>query len=221
VPIVFIILPISQSLGSGAQGVSEIRIIFTAMLFLFPASLMAMTMGNMLIGEEGTAVWRIYTSPITPKNYVKAKLTFLTTMAIIVLVVTGAVGILFYHPSTKVIVTGFIESLFLIAAIGPIALSIGFKGADFTASRRARMIRQEWSLISLVVCALSGLAILSPLIPYVLSTFIPGFTLLSAESLADLILPIAISGVIAAVFSIIFYRINIDSAKELFRKAEN
>jgi hypothetical protein len=143
-PIVFIILPISQSLGSGTQGVTEVSLIFSAMLFLFPASMMAMTMGNMLIGEEGTAVWRIYTSPITPKNYVKAKLAFLTAMSVIVAVVTGIVAILFYNPSVKFMVTGFIEAMFLTAAVGPIALAIGFKGADFTVSRRPRMIRQEY-----------------------------------------------------------------------------
>lgn len=220
-PIVFIILPISQSFGSGTQDISQVSMMFTAMLFLFPASLMSMSLGNMLIGEEGTSVWRIYTSPITPKNYVKAKLTFLTVMAVVVTIITGIVAVVFYQPSIKIIVAGFVEAICLIAAIGPIALSIGFKGADFTVTRRARMIRQEWALISLVVCALAGLAVLAPLIPYAISTFIPGFTLLSANNLTDLILPLAISGVIAAVISVIFYRIDIDSAKELFRKAEN
>jgi len=220
-PIVFIILPISQSLGSGA-GVPEVSLMFSAMLFLFPASLMATTMGNMLIGEEGIAVWRIYTSPITPKNYVKAKLAFLTAMSVLVGVVTGIVAVLFYNPSIKFIVVGFIEAMFLTAAVGPIELAIGFKGADFTVSRRPRMIRQEWALISLVVCGLAGLAVLAPLLPYAAALVIPDFFLsLTAQSLTDLILPLAISGVIAAVIAAVFYRININSAKELFRKAEN
>lgn len=220
VPIVFIILPISQSFGSAGQ-VPEVGLIFSAMMFLFPAGLMAMTMGNMLIGEEGIAVWRIYTSPITPKNYVKAKLTFLTTMAVIVAIITGLVATLFYQPSINKVIIGFTEAIFIIAAIGPIALAIGFKGADFTASRRARMIRQEWSLISLVICALAGLGVLAPLIPYVISSVIPGFTLLQIQSATDLILPVVISGIIAAVISAVFIKIDIDSAKELFRKAEN
>jgi hypothetical protein len=152
---------------------------------------------------------------------VKAKLSFLTAMAVVVTIITGIVAVVFYQPSTKIIVAGFVEAICLIATIGPIALSIGFKGADFTVSRRARMIRQEWALISLVVCALAGLAVLAPLIPYAISAFIPGFTLLSANSLVDLALPLTISVVIAAVISAVFYRIDIDSAKELFRKAEN
>jgi hypothetical protein len=218
VPIVFIILPISQSFGS--QGVQEVNLIFSAMLFLFPASLMAMTMGNMLIGEEGIAVWRIYASPITAKNLVKAKLAFLTVFSVIVMIITSTVGILFYHPSLKVMIVGLIETLFLIAALGPIALTIGFKGADFTATKRARMIRQEWSLISLVVCAVAALGILAPLIPYVLSTFISSFISISAPNITDLMLPVAISGVIAVVISVVFYRVDINSAKELLRKAE-
>ena len=218
VPIVFIILPLSQSYGT--QGVAQVDLMFKGMIFLFPACLMAMTMGNMLIGEEGTAVWRIYASPITPKNLVKAKLALQVSFSVVVLIVTGSVGVLIYQPSLKFIIVATLETLFLIAALSGIALAIGFKGADFTATRRARMIRQEWSLISLVGCGLAGLGILAPLAPYVISTFLPSNLALSASSLSDLILPVAISGIIAAAITVIFYIINLNSARELILKAE-
>jgi hypothetical protein len=193
---------------------------FKGMIFLFPACLMAMTMGNMLIGEEGASVWRIYASPITPKNLVKAKLALQVSFSVVVLIVTGSVGVLIYQPSLKFIIVATLEALFLIAALSGIALAIGFKGADFTATRRARMIRQEWSLISLVGCGLAGLGILAPLAPYVISTFLPSNFALFANSLSDLILPVAISGVIAAAITVIFYKINLNSARELILKAE-
>jgi hypothetical protein len=83
------------------------------------------------------------------------------------------------------------------------------------------MIRQEWSLISLVACALAGLAILAPLIPYVLSQFASSFLPFSISiGPVELAVSLVISGVIAAVFAVVFYRINLGSAKELLRKAE-
>ncbi len=220
-PIVFIIVPIFQSMNVSNQGApSEVNLIFIAMTFLLPASLMAMTVGNMLIGEEGQAVWRIYASPISPKNLVKSKLAFLMFLSIIVLIITGVAGILFYHPSIKMITVAFLEGLFLLLALGNIGLSMGFRGADFTVTRRARMIRQEWALISFLACALAGLGILAPLLPYVISVFAGSFFTMPAMGTLELVISVVISGIIASVISIVFYRINIDSAKELIRKAE-
>jgi hypothetical protein len=223
VPIVFIIVPIFNSIntaGSGAPG--EVNLVFEAMIFLFPAAIMAMTLGNMLIGEEGQAVWRIYASPISAKNLVKAKFAFLFLLSIIVLIITGVVGVVFFQPSPTMIVMAFLESVFLIFALGSIGLMFGFRGADFSGGRRARMIRQEWSLISFIACALAGLAILAPLVPYVISRFATPFLpfALPAMGPIELAISITISGVIAAILTAIFYKINLNSAKELIRKAE-
>jgi hypothetical protein len=222
VPIVFIIIPLMNSIGitNNGNAPAQINIFFEGMTFLLPASVMAMTLGNMLIGEEGQAVWRIYASPISPKNLVKSKMFFLTLFSIIILVLTGTVGIIFYHPSIRVIIVGFLEGLFLLLALGSIALTIGFKGADFSASRRARMVRQEWSLISLVACLLAAVAVLAPLMPYVISMVISSFIPTKSIGIFDLALSVVISAVIASVITAIFYKININSAKDLIKKAE-
>jgi hypothetical protein len=222
VPIVFIIIPIMQSIGvtSNPNTPSEIGIFFVGMTFLLPASVMAMSLGNMLIGEEGKAVWRIYASPISPKNLVKSKMFFLMALSILVLFVTVAAGTFFYHPSSRMIITGFMEGLFLIIALGSIALSIGFKGADFSASRRARMIRQKWSLISLGVCSVAGLAILAPLLPYIISMFLSSIITTGPVSDLNLAVSVAISAAIATIMTAVFYKVNIDSAADLIRKAE-
>jgi hypothetical protein len=223
VPIIFIIIPLMQTIGitGGSSIPGEVNIFFVAMTFLLPASVMAMTVGSILIGEEGQAVWRIYASPISAKNLVKSKFFFIAILSIIILIVTGIVGTVFYHPSLRVIIVGFIEGLFLIMALGAISLSIGFKGADFSQSRRARMIRQEWSLINLVACVIAGLAILAPLIPYVIGLF--AASLIGGGGPVgsfDLAISVIISGIIASVVTAVFYRININSAKDLLRKAE-
>ncbi len=204
---------------AGAPG--EIDLFFVGMTFFLPAGVMAMSMGNMLIGEEGQAVWRIYASPVSPKNLVKSKLFFLLVFSTAVLLLTGAVGTLFYRPSLTMTIVAFLEGFFIVWATGSIALSIGFKGADFSVARRARMIRQEWSLISLIVCALAGLAVLAPLIPFVISKFAAGF--LGGGAPADPVLlsiAVVISGVIASIITAVFYKINIKSAADLLRKAE-
>ena len=223
VPIVFIIIPLMQTIGtSGGSIPDQVTIFFVGMTFLFPGGVMAMTVGSVLIGEEGQAVWRIYASPISAKSLVKSKLFFILILSIIILLITGTVGTVFHQPSLRFVIVGFIEGLFLIMALGTISLYVGFRGADFSQTRRSRMVRQEWSLINLVVCAIAGLGILAPFIPYVVSLFVPslifgGNAIFGSFELA---ISIVISGIIASGVTAFFYRINLNSAKNFLIKAE-
>ena len=82
------------------------------------------------------------------------------------------------------------------------------------------MIRQEWSLASFVSCTLAGLAILAPLAPYIIVRFASSFLPLPSMGPVDLAIALVISGVIASVFTVVFYKINLGSARELLKKAE-
>ena len=113
-------------------------------------------------------------------------------------------------------ISAFLEGFFVLLAVGIVALTIGFKGPDFSQTRRARMVRQEWSLIGLVVCGIVGISVLAPLVVSV------GFSIFTGGSIVtpNLAISIAISGVISLVISAVFYRININMAKDFLRKAE-
>jgi len=212
----------SINITGAGNAPAEVDLFFVAMTFFLPAGVMASSVGNMLIGEEGQSVWRIYASPISPKNLVKSKLFLLYVLSTVVLLLTGIVGALFYQTSLKMTATAFITGFFVILAVGAISLSIGFKGADFSVARRTRMIRQEWALISIVVCALAGLAVLAPLIPFAIGKFAAGLMGGGAAPVdpVTLALAIIISGIIASVIAFIFYKVNLNSAAELIRKAE-
>ncbi|MCW4030480.1 MAG: hypothetical protein NWE92_12645 [Candidatus Bathyarchaeota archaeon] len=220
-PIIFVLIPIMQSVNLTTEGVPAfVNLMFLGMSFMFPVGIMAMSLGTVLIGEEGQAVWRIYASPISPKSLVKSKMFFIVVMSILVLIITGVVGTIFYHPSLQVTIVSFIEAVFILMAVGSIALTVGFKGADFSVARRTRMIRQEWSLIGLLVCGLAGVGILAPLAPYVISILTGSLFTLIPTTTTNLAISTAISGIIASVITVVFYRVNINSAKELIRRAE-
>jgi hypothetical protein len=217
VPIVLIILPLTQSLGiSGSSASSQSNFIFSAIIFLLPSTFMAMLLGEVMIGEEGQSVWRIYASPISPKNLVKSKTFFLTLFSTIILFISGSVGIVFYHPALQELIAAFLEGFFVLLAAGIVALTIGFKGPDFSQSRRARMVRQEWSLIGLVVCTIAGAAVLAPLIVSVGLALFTGGAIISS----NLAIGVVISAAISSGISVVFYRINIGLATDFLRKAE-
>jgi hypothetical protein len=217
VPIIVIMVPVMQSLSLANEPVPPPLILFMkATIFLLPAFILVMSLGNFMIGEEGQAVWRIYSSPISPKNLVKSKYFFIVIFSLLVLPITSFVGILIYHPSLRATIVAFVEPVFLVFALGSISLSNGIKGADFTEVPRPRMIRVKWAIISLIACPLAAIAVLAPFVPYVLSIIVPNLFV----AFIDPYLATVVSGVIAAVITAIFYRVALENAKELLLKAE-
>jgi len=217
VPIIMIVLPLTQSLSaSGSASSSQSTFIFSAIIFLLPATFSAMLLGEVMIGEEGQSVWRIYASPITPKNLVKSKAFFLTIFSMIILLISGSVGVVFYHPNLQETIAAILEGFFVLLAVGSVALAVGFKGPDFSQTRRARMVRQEWSLIGLVVCAVVGAAVAVPLVVSVgLALFTGGAIILS-----NIAIGVFISAVVSLGITIVFYRVNIGLATDFLKKAE-
>ena len=216
-PIVIVLVPLMQSIGvTTGPAAPPFSGYLSALTFLMPASVMAMSLGNLIIGEEGQAMWRIYSSPISANSLVKSKYFFIIFFSVVVLAITGVFGFVFYHPSLRAILVAFFEAVFLVFALGAISLSNGIRGADFTEAPRARMIRPSWSMINLIACLLAGIAILIPFFPYMLSAFVPslfGF-------FVDLYQAVIVSAIIAIALTIIFYRVALKSAKELLAKAE-
>ena len=219
-PIIVILIPIMQSMQSTQPIPSSLSVLLLVTPFLFPAALMAMSLGSFIIGEEGQVVWRIYASPISAKTLVKSKYFFIVFFSIIVLAITGVVGYVIYQPSIRATIVAYCEAAFLVIAIAAVSLSNGIKGADFTEVPRARMIRLSWSLVNLVFCVLAVAAILAPFVPYVLSLMSSFIPFLAGISVLDPFLAVAISGVISIVLTVIFYRIALTNAKELLAKAE-
>jgi hypothetical protein len=217
VPIVVIMVPVMQSLSWVNEPVPpQLILSMKATTFLFPAFILVLSLGNFMIGEEGQAVWRIYSSPLSPKNLVKSKYFFIILFSLLVLAITGIFGILIYHPSLHATIVAFFEPVFLVFALGSISLSNGIKGADFSEAPRPRMIRVKWAIISLIGCFLAAIAVLAPFVPYMLSIIVPNLFV----TFIDPYLATVVSGIIAAVITVIFYRVALKNANELLTKAE-
>jgi hypothetical protein len=220
IPIIIIIVPLMQSIGPSQAMPDALLTIYRAMTFLFPASIMTMSLGSFMIGEEGQSAWRIYASPISAKSLIKSKYFFIVFFSLFVLVVTGIFGFAVYHPTVLYTIVAGIEAVFLVFALSAVSLSNGISGADFTETPRPRMIRVEWSFLNLGACLAAGVAILAPFIPYALSSMSGLIPALLGGAFLDPFLALGISAVIAIVLAVIFYRIAISNAKELLKKAE-
>jgi len=215
--IIFIIVPLLNSFGvtsGGTAPTGQTTTLFLWIIFVGPPAFMAMLLGEVSIGEEGQSMLGIYASPISAKALVKSKYFLIAFFAAIILLISGTVGVIFYHPTILDAIVAFVATFFLIITVSAISLTIGLKGPDFSVTRRARMIRQEWSLIGLGACSLGGAAVFAPLVPYLL------FRLLNIGVSYNIVIATSISAVISTVITIIFYRINIGLADDLLKKAQ-
>jgi len=222
VPIVLILIPIMQTMGQTAEPMPQIvTILLTAITILMPSSVMAMSLGTFMIGEEGQAVWRIYSSPLSAQGLVKSKYFLTIFFALIVLLITGIFGIVFYNPSFRATAIAFSEAVFLVFTLGAISLSNGISGADFTETPRPKLVRQSTSLLNLVECLLVGIAVLAPFIPYIVSSTISAFMpSVNFGAILDPALAAIISAVISVVLTAFFYRVSLRKARKLLAKAE-
>ena len=218
-PIIIIILSIFYSFGFGNGGTTAANptiSVWPGVIFLLPASGMAMLLGQVAIGEEGQAVWRIYASPISGKNLVKSKLFLIIIYSVIILLISSFIGIVVFHPTLRRTVIALIESFFMFVAIASVSLQIGLRGPDFSGTRRQRMVRQEWALIGFIVGAITGAAVFAPVLIQYIIALVSG----APVSTLNYAIGVAISAAISTAISAIFYKINISTAKDLLRKAE-
>jgi hypothetical protein len=217
-PVVFILVPLMQAMGATGNPMPTEAVPFLfALVFLMPSAAIAIFMGNLMIGEEGGAVWRIYSAPISAKNLVKSKYFFIAFFSVLVTALTGIVGIAAFRPTFRTGLVALVESLLMILALGALSLASGIKGADFTELPRPRMIRTMWAIINLIVCSLAALAILAPIVAYVSARFFP---FLSVRPLLDLYPAVGISSIIAVIIAFFAYRLALKNARELLAKAE-
>jgi len=218
-PIIFIIMPLMQYLGMlGNPVTSEISPFLYAWILLAPGALMAVTLGIIIIGEEGSSIWLFYSSPITAQSLVKCKYAFICITSCLVTLACGAIGILIARPSTDLAITLLAESMLLIFALGAVSLEAGIKGAEFVEAPRPRMVKPLIYLVNMLVCLILAGVIFAPIIPYIIVSVNFPVSLPLPE--IEPYVAVSISAVIAVVITLVFYRMAIKNAEKFLLKAE-
>jgi hypothetical protein len=223
-PIVFAIVPIVSSMRGGTSG--SLPSAFSSFLFVYlsvlPGALMAVALGSFIIGSEGESVWYLYSSPISANSLIKAKYFFATLFSFAITLICSFIGVLLTPPPLQIATVGLTEAILLVFSLGMASLTFGIRGADFREFPRPRMIRPLWSLINGIVCFLLALAVVSPIIPYVLKIFLETIQAPISISLPESYLYVALplSGVIASVVTYVFHRKAVKNAEEFLLKAE-
>lgn len=218
-PLVAVLMPLLQYFGMSGRPILPVFSPFLyAGMFLAPGALMAMTLGTMIIGQEGSSVWLLYSSPISASNLIKGKYAVICTFSCIVMLVCDVIGILVIRPSAFSFIALLIESLLLIFAFGAVSLIVGIDEAEFVEAPMPRMVKPLTALVDMFLCLVIGFVILVPLLPYAVAASLPNIP----TNLPKLDLPVAvsISAILAVVITFASYRRALKSAGDFLRKAE-
>ncbi|MEM3771913.1 MAG: hypothetical protein QXW80_06350 [Candidatus Micrarchaeia archaeon] len=192
--------------------------IWYAYLTLLPGAFMAISVGYMIVGSEGSCFLYMRTLPISTKSFIKTKYSFIMLLSLPVAFIGSIFAIILLKPSINTIIIGLLEAVFSIIPIAMISLICGIKGVDFREKPRPRMIRPEWGLVGLIVCGFVEVAIIAPLVPYVIRYILP----IHIFSLPEyyIYVALAISATIVLITAYLAYKIALKSAEGLLRKSE-
>ncbi len=194
-----------------------------ATITLFPGIWIAPFVGGMLTGLEGSSVWYLFSSPISAKSIAKSKIFFVSFFGLFVTLVCSIIGGVVFRPSVLFMIVTLLEAVFLIFSLSAISVAIGIKAADFRGFFPfSRVIKPKWGLLNFILCALIALAIVAPIIPYVLGvfavSFLPAMPLLPEYYVyAGLFL----SGIIAVAVTYVFRGVAVGNAEQLLTEGDS
>jgi hypothetical protein len=220
IPIVLIIMPILSTMRGGTAPPATSTFLFIYMAVL-PGGFVAFSLGNVIVGSEGSSIWLVHSMPISAKSLVRAKYAFITLFSLIMIFACSFAAYLILAPSIRALLIATLESTFLAFALGIVSLVCGIKGADFQELPRLKMVKPLWGLINMLICAIVGLLILGPMIPYGFQRIFQSF-FVTASMLPSYYPYIAlpISGIIAFVTICVTYKLALNSAEELLQSIE-
>jgi hypothetical protein len=120
------------------------------------------------VGQEGSAVWNLYSSPLLPRELVRAKATANIILSLPI-AITFWLGItLLGHTSFKSSLAILLVLAALILVESFVGLALGVKYPDFSETIRSRFIRLTGMLTGMVLGMAVAGVILAPYGLYVL-----------------------------------------------------
>ena len=169
IPILIVASLLIPSLVSTSQSpASSLGIMFWFFPLIFGVTFFALFTSMISVGQEGSAVWNLYSSPLLPRELVRAKVTANIILSLPI-AITFWLGItLLGHTSFKSSLAILLVLAALILAESFVGLALGAKYPDFSETIRSRFIRLTGMLTGMLLGATVAGAILAPYGLYVL-----------------------------------------------------
>jgi hypothetical protein len=153
---------------TGQSPASSLGIMFWFFPLIFGVTLFALFTSMISVGQEGSAVWNLYSSPLLPGEFVRAKVTANIILSLPIAIAFWLGITLLGHASFKSSLAILLVLPTLILAESFVGLALGAKYPDFSETIRSRFIRLTGMLTGMLLGATVAGAILAPYGLYVL-----------------------------------------------------
>ncbi len=202
-------LLIPSLVSTNRSPASSLGIMFWFFPLIFGLTFFALFTSMISVGQEGSAVWNLYSSPLLPGEFVRAKVTANIILSLPVAIAFWLGITLLGHASFKSSLAMLLVLAALILAESFVGLTLGAKYPDFSETIRSRFIRLTGVLTGMLLGATVAGAILAPYGMYVLFKlqWLDNNIYFAAACFASLTL--------TALISAITYRACVSSTKKL------
>jgi len=210
IPVIILVSMLASFTSSGG---SELEFLaFSLVSFSLAVAIFSLVMSMISIGQEASAIWNIYSSPIAPKEIVKAKLMlgFLISLGVL-LVILLAFGLLF-RPNYQVLILFFFLGLSLAIVETSVGLMIGSWFPDFGEIPRSRFVTFSGGFVGTIAGLIVAGIVGAPAFIY---AFVGSMFQSSEYSLAAVT---ALTILLGVAVSIIAYKLSVLKMSELLKE---
>ncbi len=213
IPFVMIFIFLIPQYATGSQ-LSKAPPGALAFPLFFVAGVFALVFSAVSIGQEGKAIMNVYSLPVSPKAFLKAKATVAATFSLAIALFMILLSNLLGRLDTPDLLALILLAPALALEETFIGLGFGVRYPDFADRPRPRFVRPLGMLIALPVGLFLMLITLSPILVGLVATDL----LFSLGSLFEVL--VAAGFVFAVVMTILFYRWAISGARRLLAEAQ-
>jgi hypothetical protein len=169
IPIVIVASMLIPSLiSTSRRPASSLGVLSWVLPLILGVTYFALFTSMISVGQEGSAVWNLYSSPLSPKEFVRAKVTANVVLSLPVAITFWLGMTLLGHVSFKSSLAILLILIALILAESLVGFTLGVKYPDFSETIRSRFIRLTGMLTGMLLgMAIAGI-VLAPYGIYVL-----------------------------------------------------
>ena len=188
---------------------SSMGILFWFFPLIFGLTIFALFTSMISVGQEGAGVWNLYSSPLLPSEFVRAKVTANIILSLPIAMAFWLGITLLGHASFKSSLAILLVLTALVLVESFVGLALGAKYPDFSETIRSRFIRLTGMLTGMLLGVTIAGAILAPYGLYVL------FKLQWLDNNMYFAVACFASLTLTALISAIAYRACVSSTKKL------
>jgi MFS family permease len=210
IPVIILVSMLASFTSSAGSRLEFLA--FSLLSFSLAVAIFSLVISMISIGQEASAIWNIYSSPIAPKEIVKAKLILGFLISLGVLLIIFLVVSLLFRPGYQVLMLFFFLGLSLAIAETSVGLMIGSRFPDFSEIPRSRFVTFSGGFVGTVAGLIVGGIVGAPAFIY---TSVGQIFQSSEYSLAAVTVLTILLGV---AFSLVAYKLSVIKISELLEE---